>query len=84
MESANAKKFRAGLKEYMDIAIGEPVRISRRDGQSFVLMSQEIYDDFMNEIRGLQTRLIGLSDIIDDKTKPFLKAEARMAQSKKT
>jgi len=37
----------------MDTAISEPVRINRRDGQSF-LMSEQIYDGFQSEIQSLQ------------------------------
>ncbi len=50
MKSANAKNFRAELKDYMDAAVSEPVRINRRDGQSFIMMSEQIYDGFRNEI----------------------------------
>jgi PHD/YefM family antitoxin component YafN of YafNO toxin-antitoxin module len=73
MQSANAKKFRSELKDYMDAAIGEPIRISRRDGQSFILMSEQIYEDFRNEIQSLQRRLLGMSEIIEGKTVPLSK-----------
>jgi PHD/YefM family antitoxin component YafN of YafNO toxin-antitoxin module len=77
MHSANAKKFRSELKDYMDTAIKEPVRINRRDGQSFILMSEQIYDDFRNEIQSLQRRLLGLSEIIDGKTSKINRSEDR-------
>ena len=83
MQSANAKSFRSGLKEYMDAAISEPVRINRRDGQSFVLMSEQVYDDFRNEIQSLQRRLLGMNEIIDGKTKPIVRGEDRTARFKK-
>lgn len=83
MQSANAKKFRAGLKEYMDAAVSEPVRINRRDGESFILMSELIYDDFQNEIRSLQRRLLGMNEIIDGKTKPVVRNENRTVRFKK-
>lgn len=83
MQSANAKKFRSELKDYMDAAVSEPVRINRRDGQSFILMSEKIYDDFRNEIQSLQRRLLGMSEIIDGKTKPFTRGEDRTARFKK-
>jgi PHD/YefM family antitoxin component YafN of YafNO toxin-antitoxin module len=82
MQSANAKKFRSGLKEYMDAAVGEPVRINRRDGQSFILMSEQIYDDFRNEIQSLQRRLLGISEIVEGKTKSFVRGEDRTARFK--
>lgn len=83
MQSANAKKFRSELKDYMDAAVGEPVRINRRDGQSFILMSEQIYDTFQSEIQSLQRRLLGMSEIIDGKTKPLVRGEDRTARFKK-
>ena len=84
MRSANAKKFRSELKDYMDAAVAEPVRINRRDGESFILMSEKIYEDFRNEIQSLQRRLLGMSEIIDGKTKPLTKGEDRTARFKKS
>ncbi|MBI2605051.1 MAG: type II toxin-antitoxin system Phd/YefM family antitoxin [Deltaproteobacteria bacterium] len=83
MQSANAKKFRSELKDYMDAAVSEPVRINRRGGESFILMSEQIYDDFRNEIQSLQRRLLGMSEIIDGKTKPYNRGEDRTARFKK-
>ena len=83
MQSANAKKFRSELKDYLDAAVAEPVRISRRDGQSFVLMSEQVFDGFRNEIQSLQRRLLGMTEIVDGKTKPFARDEDRTARFKK-
>ena len=83
MQSANAKKFRSELKDYMDAAVGEPIRISRRDGQSFILMSEQVYEGFQNEIQSLQRRLLGMSEIIDDKTLPLAKGEDRTTRFRK-
>ena len=77
MQSPNAKKFRAELKEFMDTAVAEPVRINRRDGQSFILMSEQIYDGFRNEIQSLQRRLLGMNEIVDGRTKPAVRNEDR-------
>ena len=83
MQSANAKKFRSELKDYLDAAVAEPVRISRRDGQSFVLMSEKVFDGFRNEIQTLQRRLLGMTEIVDGKTKPFARDENRIARFNK-
>lgn len=83
MKSANAKKFRSELKDYMDAAIAEPVRINRRDGQSFILMSEQVYDEFRNEIQSLQRRLLGMTEIVDGKTKPFARGEDRTERFKR-
>lgn len=83
MQSANAKKFRSELKDYMDAAVSEPVRINRRDGQSFILMSEQVYDEFRNEIQSLQRRLLGMSEIIDRKTTAMSRGEDRTSRFKK-
>ncbi len=83
MQSANAKKFRTELKDYMDAAIAEPIRINRRDGQSFILMSEQVYEGFRAEISSLQRRLLGMSEIVDSKTKPFVRKENRSGRFKK-
>ncbi len=82
MQSANAKKFRSELKDYMDAAVSEPVRINRRDGQSFILMSEQIYEGFRDEIQALQRRLLGMNDIVDGKAKPITRGEDRLARFK--
>lgn len=83
MQSANAKKFRAELKDFMEAALSEPVRINRRDGESFILMSEQIYDDFRNEIQSLQRRLISMNEIIDGKTTTLNRGEDRLERFKK-
>jgi len=83
MYTANAKKFRSELKDYMDTAATEPIRINRRDGQSFILMSEQIYDDFRNEIRSLQRRLLAVTEIIDGKARPVNREEDRTFRFKK-
>ena len=83
MQTANAKKFRAELKDYMEAAIAEPVRINRRDGQSFVLMSEDVYEQFRNEIQSLQRRLLAMDEVIQDKTTPLNRGEDRLDRFKK-
>lgn len=83
MQSANAKKFRSELKDFMDAAVSEPVRINRRDGQSFILMSEQAYEGFRNEIQSLQRRLLGMGEIVDGKTKSFARKEDRTARFRK-
>ncbi len=83
MQSANAKKFRTELKDFMDAAVSEPVRINRRDGQSFILMSEQVYEGFRSEIQSLQRRLLGMNEIVDGRTKPLVKGADRTARFKK-
>ncbi len=83
MKSANAKSFRAELKDYMDAALSEPVRINRRDGQSFILMSEQIHDGLLGEIQSLQRRIIGMNEIVDATTTKMQRSENRTARFKK-
>ena len=61
MESTNPKKLRAELKDYLDLAASEPIRIQRRTGENFILMSEDTYAYLQNEIVSLQRRLLGMS-----------------------
>ncbi len=62
----------------MEAAISESVIINRRDGESFILMSKQTYDDFRNEIQSLQRQLLGMSEIIDGKTTTLERKEDRL------
>lgn len=55
----------------------EPVAI-RHCGNNMVIMSEQIYDEFRNEIQSLQRRLLGMSQIVEGKTKPFVRGENRL------
>lgn len=67
MESTNPKKLRAELKDYLDLAASEPVRIQRRTGENFILMSEDAYATLQNEVVSLQRRLLGLSQAVEGK-----------------
>lgn len=71
MESTNPKKLRAELKDYLDLAAKEPIRIQRREGGSFVLMSEDLYAEMQNEIVSLQRRLLGMSDAVAGNTAEY-------------
>lgn len=71
MNQTNPKKLRAELRDYLDHAEKEPVRIQRRSGQSFVLMNESLYADMQNEILSLQRRLLGMSDALSGKTTEY-------------
>ncbi len=62
----------------MEAAISEPVRINRRDGENFILMSKQTYNDFRNEIQSLQRGSLGMSEIIDGKTTTPERKEDRL------
>ena len=67
MNQTNPKKLRAELRDYLDLASKEPIRINRRSGESYVLMNESRFAEMQNEILGLQKRLLGMSDALTGK-----------------
>jgi PHD/YefM family antitoxin component YafN of YafNO toxin-antitoxin module len=71
METTNPKQLRAELKNFLDLASGEPVRIQRRSGETFILMNESQYAQMQNEILSLQRRLLGMADALTGKGKEY-------------
>ncbi|OFZ82327.1 MAG: hypothetical protein A2583_15435 [Bdellovibrionales bacterium RIFOXYD1_FULL_53_11] len=71
MNQTNPKKFRAKLRDYLDLASKEPVRIQRRSGETYVLMNEGRYAELQNEILALQRRLLGMSDALTGKGQEY-------------
>ncbi len=67
MEITNPKKLRAEMKDYLDLASSEAIRIQRRSGESYILINEEEYSKMQLEIISLQRRLLGMSNIVDGK-----------------
>ncbi len=68
MQNTNPKQFRAELKDYLDLAAKEPIRIQRRSGENFILLKEESYQELQNELVSLQRRLLGMSQIVASDT----------------
>lgn len=64
MQNTNPKALRAELKDYLNLAAKEPIRIQRRTGESFILLNEAAYSALQSEILSLQRRLLGMSDIV--------------------
>lgn len=71
MQSTNPKQLRAELKDYLDLATKEPIRIQRRAGDSFILLKEMAYQEMQQEILSLQRRLLGMSEVISGNTKEY-------------
>ena len=82
MEKTSPKKLRARLKEFLDMAKKEAVRIERRSGQCFILLSEEKYNDLKTELNILQKRLLGKSHVDDKVDKKKMKAVAKDLKKK--
>jgi PHD/YefM family antitoxin component YafN of YafNO toxin-antitoxin module len=83
MESTSPKKFRAELKDYLDLAESEPIRIQRRSGENFILMNENKYAELQNEISSLQRRLLAMNDIANGKVSEYTGKEDRLKRFKK-
>lgn len=83
MESTNPKKFRAELKDYLDMALDKPIRIQRRSGENFILMHEDAYLNLQNEISSLQRRLLAMSEVVDGKSSEYSGKDARLKRFKK-
>ena len=50
MVSTNPKKLRAEMKDYLELAKNEPIRIQRRSGESYILINEDEYSKMQMEI----------------------------------
>lgn len=71
MQSTNPKQLRAELKDYLDLAANEPIRIQRRAGDSFILLQEAAYREMQQEILSLQRRLLGMSEVVSGDTQEY-------------
>lgn len=79
----SARKLRAELKDYLDLASKEPIRIQRRSGENYVLMNEEKYAELQMEISSLQRRLLAMANVIDGDTSELKTKEERLKRFKK-
>ncbi len=75
MENTNPKKLRAKLKEYLDMAKKEAIRIKRKSGQSYILISEEKFNELKHELTSLQKRLLGKVPAAAEKVKESTKSK---------
>jgi len=93
MQSTNPKALRAELKDFLDAALNEPIRINRRDKSCFILCTEGHYRNLLeqkntilelqSEILSLQRRLLGMTEVAARKLEPVDLEEDRLARFKK-
>ena len=84
MRQTNPKALRAELKDYLELATKEPLRINRRSGGSFILMNEEAFQQMQTEIVSLQRRLLGMSQIVAGDGKKYTPGDkSRLSRLKK-
>lgn len=59
METTRPKKLKNKLKDYLDLAKKEVVKIKRKSGEKFILISEVKYNELKAEVASLQKRLLG-------------------------
>src|ERR1700693_3293364 len=93
MDRTNANDFRSNLKEWMEAARNEPVKITRRSGEAFVLLNADIFENMQLELarfKGLSGSLIDVihgrvSPVTSKSTKEILaRAKTRALNAKKS
>ena len=84
MQNTNPKQFRAELKDYLDLAAKEPIRIQRRSGENYILLKEDAYQGLQDEVVSLQRRLLGMSQIVSGETKEYKVGDrSRLSRLKK-
>ena len=71
MKNTSPKQFRAELKDYLDLAAKEPIRIQRRSGENFILLKEDKYQSLQEEVVNLQRRLLGMSQVVAGETTEY-------------
>ena len=82
MENTNPKKLRAEMKDYLELAKNEPIRIQRRSGETYILMNEEEYSKMQVEIMSLQRRLLSMSNILDGEVEELPSRDERLKRFK--
>ena len=70
------------MKDYLDLATEEPIRIQRRSGESYILINEGQYAQMQNEIISLQRRLLSMSDALDGNVEDLPSAKERLNRFK--
>ncbi len=60
MQSTNPKSLRADMKFFLDLAKNEPLRVLRRNGDAYVLVSEDFFDLHQRKVQILQEDLLQL------------------------
>ncbi len=65
MERTNTDDFRTNLKNWMEYARDEPLKITRKTGEAFVLVNSDEFEKMQIELASLRGVAQGLSDVIN-------------------
>jgi PHD/YefM family antitoxin component YafN of YafNO toxin-antitoxin module len=71
MERTTALDFREQMKTWMDLASTEPVKITRKNGQAFILVDADKFHEMELELANLRGLTAGLLDAASENTRPL-------------
>jgi len=93
MDRTNANDFRSNLKEWMEAARSEPVKITRKSGEAFVLINADKFEKMQLDLARLKGLTTSLMDVAHGRVRPatpqttkeaFARAKTRALASKKS
>ena len=68
MDRTNANDFRMNLKEWMETARTEPIKVTRKSGEAFVLLNADEFEKMQVELATLRGVAKGLTDVVQGRT----------------
>ncbi|MCB0412091.1 MAG: type II toxin-antitoxin system Phd/YefM family antitoxin [Bdellovibrionales bacterium] len=92
MDRTNADQFRSNMKEWMEAASKEPIKITRKSGEAFVLVNAEIFEKMQLDLARLEGLTASLVDVTQGRVSPatekstaevFERAKKRALSSRK-
>ncbi len=93
MDRTSADQFRSNMKEWMEAARNEPVKITRKSGEAFVLLNADIFEKMQLDLARLEGLTTSLMDVAQGRVAPatkkstsdvFARAKQRALTAKKT
>ena len=70
MDRTNADQFRSNMKEWMEAARKEPVKITRKSGEAFVLVNADIFEKMQLDLARLEGLTSSLVDVAQGRIAP--------------
>jgi len=68
MDKTSADNFRSNMKDWMETARNEPIKITRKSGESFVLLDADTFEKMQIDLARYQGLTAGLFDVIEGRT----------------
>jgi PHD/YefM family antitoxin component YafN of YafNO toxin-antitoxin module len=70
MDRTNADQFRSNMKEWMETARREPIKITRKSGESFVLVNADTFEKMQLDLARFQGLTTSLLDVTNGRVSP--------------